>query len=242
MLTRRFLTTSSIAGLVALGSARPYALLAQTPVAGLEYQGVLAIQNLPELPTAPAGECAIVMQAVGIWKSVAAVYHNATDEVMAVNAVSATSTSKYGTESMTVAEESNHGPHILQPGDYGIATPTFKMNLDDEDVVVFEIVAVPEAEGDPSVVSMPISSVAFSRQGDSQTVETDVTIRAEGVVAAGSGALAIFFTPDGEILDWFSTNSLLESDPGKESHGTFGSPGLKVSDSFMMVYGGRLVD
>lgn len=243
MISRRTFSISGIASIIAFGSSNSRSTFAQTPAPaeGMEYQGVLLVQNLPTLPTAPAGECAVVLWASSNQDSVAIVYHNATDQVMAVNSVSGTATNQYGTESVSVPEMSNHGPHILQPGEYGIGTPTFDSRLDEDDTVTVEIVSVPESEADPAVVSLPITSFEIVENGDSTFVNTSVTNRTETTLAEGCGGLTIFLTPDGQILDWISSNSLREFEAGGEKTSESGAQGLKVSDSYMAVFGGRVM-
>ena len=232
MIDRRTLTKAGIASVLALQGSRRLTS-AQDPEVALEYQGLLAFQNLPELPTAPAGECAIVMQASGGEKSAIVLYHNATEEVMAVNLVTATSDEDFE------PGESNHGPHILQPGEYGIAAPTFAWRLDDDAVVTVEITVVPEAEVDPALVTLPITEVAFSKDGEMQEVRVKVQNRSEVTVGEGAGALGVFFTPEGEILDWFSSNTMGEIEAGDDNQFSQNSNTLLVSDSFMIVGAGR---
>lgn len=236
MLTRRSLTKSGFAGILAVGAFRPASFSAQTPSAGLQYQGTLGTQNLPELPTAPAGECAIVLQAHGGDKAVAVLYHNAADVPMCVNAVTATSSEEF------VPEESVHAPHILQPGEYGIACPQFEWSLDEADEVSVQLTVVPAEEADPTLISLPISTIEFSLDGEMQEMRIDLPNRTEHTLAAGNGAIGIFFTPGGEILDWFSSTSMGEFEPGEDKIINASSNSLTVSDSFMIAFGGRAID
>lgn len=243
MITRRLITRTGFAGLLAIGATRQLQSAAQTPTSGLEYQGVLAIQNLPELPKAPAGECAIVLQAHGADKAAAVVYHNASEESVCVNAITATATTATG----AIAEDFNleetvHAPHILQPGEYGIACPAFEWALDAEHVVTVELTLVPEAEADPALVSLPILEVEFATDGDMQEVRTHVENRSETNLAEGCGAIGIFFTPEGEILDWFASNFISDFEAGNDRHLSTNSNTLEISDSFMIAFGGRAIE
>lgn len=243
MITRRSLTRVGVAGIFASGAMQRIQAAAQTPAAGPQYQGILAIQNLPELPEAPVGECAIVLQAHGADKTAAVVYHNATQETVCVNSITATATDSSG----SIAEDFNpgetvHAPHLLKPGEYGIACPAFEWALDPENEVTVELTVVPESEADAALVSLPILGVEFAKDGEMQEVRTHIENRSGSILAEGCGAIGIFFTPDGEILDWFASNLIREFEAGDDRHLSTNSNTLEVSDSYMIAFGGRAVE
>src|SRR5690554_5440128 len=93
MQSRRQWAKTGFADLVMLNESRSPAIARQEIAAetvDLTYQGMLATSNLPDLPKAAEGECAVVMQSTGRDSSAAAVFHNGTDDTVYVNGVSAT--------------------------------------------------------------------------------------------------------------------------------------------------------
>lgn len=249
MLTRRTLVKSSIVGALAMGSSLRMTS-AQTPVSatfedGLEYQGALTYMNMPDLPTAPEGECAVVLQAVSEKaESVAMIYHNASDEVRCVNSVTATYIPPPGSKKVNfLPEETIHGPHILQPGDYGISCPAFRWYLEEDGEVEIELDVVPEAEVDPALVSLPIIAIGINK-GEGDLEMTNVSLRllnqTEHYLAENNGWAGIFFSPDGEILGWRTSVSSFDFDPGAGRNSSSSSTSLRASDSFMFVAGGRI--
>lgn len=245
MFTRRTLTRMGITGLATLGTTRIATGSAQTPVVEspeLSYRGMLATSNLPELPTAPPGECAVVMHASGRDSSAAAVFHNGGDENVYVNAVTATGINEDGAEDSSVPEDSLHAPIVLKPGEHGVATVEFPELWQEYTDVAFELELVSESDVDPTLVNMPVMEVQLVNVDGAGSMNLNAQNRSQNILAEGSGFTGIFFDDDGEIADWFTVQFMTDLEPGERDWITHASTSLRMTYSFMVGFTGRIAE
>lgn len=251
MQSRRMFTKMGFTGLASLAAARSIPAAAQTPEAEpeitmdnmeLAYQGKLAVSNLPDLPTAPAGECAIVMQAVDTHSSAIAIIHNGSDEIAYINDVTGTGVNPDGNLDESVPAESIHAPRTIQPGEYGIATITFPEFWQPYSDVVFELELVSEEELDPSVVTMPVTRLDLVNPRKYNSLNVYTQNRSQDTLAEGSGFAGVFFTPDAEIAYWFTSMVNTEIGPGERHSLSHASTSMVLTDSFMVGFSGKILE
>lgn len=243
MQTRRTTLKKGLASLIALGGLRSSASLAQeitmTPME-LNYEGMLAVGELPELPIAPEGEVAVVAQSIGTRSQTAAVFHNATDEPVFINGVIGTGMNEDGVVEDSVPDETLFAPIVLEPGKHGIAVVTFPAFFNEYTDVTIELdLAAAESDLDPSVVNMPVVYAEYTDEGNS--INMQVQNRSQETLAEGSGFIAVYFTETGEIDDWIHSAFMSEIDPGEQKWMSHSSTGLTFSDRFMMGFMGRVL-
>lgn len=242
MQSRRSVMKLGIASLVTLSPLRANAQDVEVETIDLTYEGMLAVSNVPTLPTAPDGECAVVMQATGPDSSAAAVIHNGTSEDIWINSVSATGINESGEEDTSVPEESIHAPLTLAAGAYGIAAVEFPERYEEYSDVVFELDLVAEAEADPGLVNMPLTELQVSDDGTGGSLNLRTQNRSQNILAKGSGFVGIFFSEEGEIHDWFVSTTLTDTEPGEDRWITHVSSSLGITDSFIIGFTGRAID
>lgn len=246
MHSRRTLAKRGLAGMLAVGTSQLRVAGTQAFEPDIDVQGLIAVSNLPELPTAPDGECAIVLQATSDRnESVAVVYHNNSDEVLCVNSVTATYTPPEGRRNVIFDPDATvFAPHTLQPGEYGMSCPAFGWYLDPEGEVEVELEVVPESERDTTLVNLVVPAIGVSpAEGNQSPAVSATVVNFSGrKLAKGSGLAGIFFTPDGKILGWFTRTNEFDFDAGDRRYFGFGNTSLQVSDSFMVAYSGRAID
>ena len=243
MQSRRQWAKTGFAGLVMLNESRSPAIARQEITAetvDLTYQGMLATSNLPDLPKAAEGECAVVLQSTGRASSAAAVFHNRTDDTVYINGVSATGINEDGGEDPSVPEESLHAPLVLEPGDYGIATVNFPESWQKYSDVSIELDLRSEPEPDAPLVSMPVTEVQLVDAGTGGSLNLRTQNRSQDFLAEGSGFVGIFFTPDGQIQDWFTAQFRTQLEPGESKWITHVSSSLTITDSFLIGFTGRI--
>lgn len=248
MQSRRTLAKVGFAGLIALGGTRTPAVSAQTPetptmdTIELTYQAMMATSNLPDLPMAPDGECAVVLQASGWDSSAAAVIHNASGETVYLGAVTATGVNESQETEASVPEENLFTPHVLKPGDYGVATFAFPQTRQEYTDVSVELELVTESEVDPAIVSMPVKQVQLVNPRSFNSMNLSTQNRSQDWLAAGSEFVGVFFTPEGEIADWFTSQILSDLEPGEQTSTSHGSSSIELTDSFMIGFNGRVLE
>lgn len=244
MFTRRLLTKAILASAALTGSARSH-IFAETGPLDLEYQGPLAFSNPPELPTAPDGECSIVLEASKKYINTAvAVYHNASDEAVSINAVSATATDENGEELGELDPAATmYIPNILQPGEYGMAFAAFKRVFREDPVVATELEIGPASEADPAIVNLAVSNVELgtSDSGMNQ-VRAVIQQTSESLIEPGATFGIIFFTPEGEIQDWITTSTPAAFEPGETMDVAAATGLLSYSESVMAGFTGRTAE
>lgn len=244
MTTRRTTVKLGFASLFAFGGLQSAASLAQEitmiPME-LNYEGMLAVGELPKLPTAPEGEVAVVMQSTGTRSQTAAVFHNATNEPAFIKSVIGTGTNEDGAVDASVPEETLFAPIVLVPGQYGIAVVTFPAFFNEYTDVRLEVdLAVSESDLDPSIVNMPVLQAEYTDEGNS--INLQMQNRSQDSLADGSGFIVVFFTETGEIDNWIHSDFGSETDPGEQRWITHASTGLTFSDRFMMGFMGRVLE
>lgn len=237
MISRRSMTKSGVVGLFALGGGRSLVVAAQSSDPALEYTGTVAHQNLPELPKAPDGETAIVLQSIISDELVAIVYHNATDTAVDVTKITGSAADATWVEIAEVDQgESAIGPATIEPGQYGFAVLGFDNRLPADAAVVPNLFE----EQNPALVDIEILEASTSEVDAVPHAHTLVKnphdFEVEDVDIAG-----IFFSPEGEIVGGFNTRVRFDLEAGDTFPQTRGSNDLVISDSFAFVSTGRKV-
>lgn len=248
MQSRRTVAKIGLSGLVALGSSRIPAISAQTPETitmddmELSYQGMLATSQLPELPKAPDGECAVIMQDANSHSEAIAIIHNAMDETAFINTVSATGLNESGELDDAVPELSLHMPLELEPGDYGLAKVEFPEFFEEYTDITFELEIVSEAEFNPNQVTMPVTQVQLVNPRSGNSLNVAMQNRSQNTLAEDSGFIGVFFTPEGEMAYWFISTFISETDPGEEQWMSHSSTSMVLTESFMIGFSGLVLE
>lgn len=230
MINRRTLTTSGFAALLTLPMARTFVYAGQSTEAASPFSAAVLQQNLPELPAAPEGELAVVMQSLSNGAFVSAIYHNATDAAVRVTEVSAAAADAAGND----VDETSYGPINLESGQYGIAVFEFDDDLADGTEVEVTLSTEDDADLVDINVTQAEAAEAAGVMNFTMRVENPHDFDVDDVVIA-----AIFFTPEGEILNALATGARMGLEAGDSWNQTFGQPGLKVSDSFVVAASGK---
>lgn len=230
MINRRTLTTSGFAALLTLPMARTFVNAGQSTEAASPFSAAVLQQNLPELPAAPEGELAVVMQSLSNGAFVSAIYHNATDAAVRVTEVSAAAADAAGND----VDETSYGPINLESGQYGIAVFEFDDDLADGTEVEVTLSTEDDADLVDINVTQAEAAEAAGVMNFTMRVENPHDFDVDDVVIA-----AIFFTPEGEILNALATGARLGLEAGDSWNQTFGQPGLEVSDSFVVAASGK---
>ena len=249
MQSRRTLTKMGFASLITLVGSRATSIAAQTPETftmdemEFEYQGMLAVSNLPELPTAPDGECAVILQRTGDDSSILAIFHNASEETVHINRVSGTATNEQGHTDTSVQGQSLHAPRTLDPGDYGIAVLEFPERRQTYTDELIELEVVPKSELDPAMVTMPVTEVHLVNPRSGNSMNMQVQNRSQETLEEdSSGFVGTFFGPDGEPAYWFVSTFRTDTEPGEERWISHASTSMVLTDSFMIGFSGQVLE
>lgn len=89
-------------------------------------------------------------------------------------------------------------------------------------------------------MSLPVTDVVVRDDNGSIFIENTVTNNTGEILAAGCGPISVFFSPDGELIGWLNAPSLRSFEGDVPKRYEYGSNDVTVSDSFMMVFGGRI--